>query len=329
VRDRPAGVGERDLRLALAEGWRIDAAAMRYAAVGGGSYHWTVRDGTGRHWFVTVDDLDGKPWLGNTRPTVLAGLWSALDTAVALRDDAGLEFVVAPVPGCGAATLRPLGPGHAVAVYRFLGGAAGRWGEACLPPERAARVDMLAALHQSTPTVAAEAPMRVTGLLPLRESLEAALRHLGQPWSGGPFAEQARVLLADAEDQVRGMLETFDRLASMVHAGDLVITHGEPHPGNVMRVGARRMLIDWDTVGLAPPERDLWLVIGENGEGARRYAELTGRAADPAALALYRLRWALDDISAFVSRLRSQHRHSADAEHAWLGLLDIVTNYSR
>jgi spectinomycin phosphotransferase len=325
VRDRPAGVGERDLRLALAEGWRIDAAAMRYAAVGGGSYHWAVRDGAGRRWFVTVDDLDGKPWLGDTRPTVLAGLRSALDTAVALRRDAGLEFVVAPVPGCGGATVRPLGPAHAVAVYPFLGGAPGRWEEACLPPERAALVDMLAALHQATPAVVAEAPVRVTGLLPLRESLEAALRELGQPWSGGPFAEQARALLADAEDQVRGMLETFDRLAGMAQAGDLVITHGEPHPGNVMRVGARRTLIDWDTVGLAPPERDLWLVIGENGEGSRRYAELTGRAVDPAGLALYRLRWALDDISAFVSLLRSEHRRSADAEHAWLGLMDTVT----
>jgi hypothetical protein len=34
VRAKPGGLGERELRLALAEGWRIDAAAMRYAAVG-------------------------------------------------------------------------------------------------------------------------------------------------------------------------------------------------------------------------------------------------------------------------------------------------------
>ena len=125
------------------------------------------------------------------------------------------------------------------------------------------------------------------------------------------------------------MLETFDRWAGMVQTGDLVITHGEPHPGNVMRVGARRMLIDWDTVGLAPPERDLWLVMGEAGEGSRRYAQLTGRAVDPAALALYRLRWALDDISAFVNRLRSEHRRTADAEHAWLGLQDTVARTRR
>ena len=60
-------MAERDLRRALAEGWQIGAAAMRYAEVGGGSYHWVVRAEGARHWFVTVDDLDDKPWLGDTR----------------------------------------------------------------------------------------------------------------------------------------------------------------------------------------------------------------------------------------------------------------------
>ena len=64
MRDRPAGVEDRDLRLVLAEGWRIDAAALRYAAVGSGSYHWAVRDGAGRRWFVTADDLDDKGLAG-------------------------------------------------------------------------------------------------------------------------------------------------------------------------------------------------------------------------------------------------------------------------
>ena len=323
MRDRPTGIGERELRLALAEGWRIDVTVMRYAAVGGGSYHWVVRDGLGRGWFVTVDDLNDKAWLGDTRPTVMAGLRSAMDTALALRRDAVLEFVAAPVPGCGDATVRPVGPGHAVSVFPLLSAAAGRFGEALSAPERAALVDMLAALHRSTPTVAARARTALTALA-WREALDAALRDLGQPWRSGPFAEQARALLAGAEHQVRRLLETFDRQADAVQAGALALTHGEPHPGKVMRAGSQRMLVDWDTVGLAPPERDLWWVIGETGEGARRYAELTGRAVDPAVLAFYRLRWALDDISSFVSRLRGEHGRTADAEHAWLALKATV-----
>jgi spectinomycin phosphotransferase len=65
-------------------------------------------------------------------------------------------------------------------------------------------------------------------------------------------------------------------------------------------------------------------VIGANGSGSRRYARLTGRAVDRDALALYRLRWALDDISSFVHQLRGEHRRTADTEHAWLALKETV-----
>jgi spectinomycin phosphotransferase len=210
VRARPEGLGESDVRLALAEGWRIDAAAMRYAAVGGGSYHWAVRDGTGRQWFVTVDDLDDKAWLGDRRPAVMAGLRSRMEVALALRREAGLEFVVAPVPGGDGATVRPVGPRHAVAVFPFLRGTAGRFGEALPAAERVALVDMLAALHGSRP---AGAPVAAIGLA-RREALDAALRDLGQPWRAGPFAEPARALLTGAADQVHHLLGTFDRQAT-------------------------------------------------------------------------------------------------------------------
>ena len=77
MRDKPAGIGDGEVGRALAEGWRIHAANARYTPVGGGSYHWVIRDGEGRRWFVTVDDLDDKPWLGDGRPAVMAGLRSA------------------------------------------------------------------------------------------------------------------------------------------------------------------------------------------------------------------------------------------------------------
>jgi spectinomycin phosphotransferase len=335
VRARPEGVGESDLLLALAEGWRIDAATMRYAAVGGGSYHWVVRDACEEPWFVTVDDLDDKAWLGTSRPTVMAGLRSRMEMALALRREAGLEFVVAPVPGCDGAMIRPVGPRYAVAVFPFLAGIAGRFGEVRPAAERAALIGMLAALHGSTlhgstragstraGSTRAGAPVAAIGLAQ-REALDAALRDLGQPWRAGPFAEPARALLAAAADPLRRLLEIFDRRAEMVRARASVITHGEPHPGNVMRVGSRLMLIDWDTVGLGPPERDLWWLIGQAGPASRRYADLTGRAVDPAGLAWYRLRWALDDISAFVNQLRTEHRRTADTEHAWLALKQTV-----
>jgi hypothetical protein len=213
VRDRPTGVGEAELKIVLAEGWQIHPVRLRYAPVGGGSYHWEVRDRQDRQWFVTVDDLDDKPWLGRTRTEVREGLRVAMDTAEALRDRAALQFVAAPVPAVSGQTVLPIGARYA--------------------------------------------------------------------------------------------------------APELVITHGEPHPANIMRTGTAMMLIDWDTVGLAPPERDLWMVVTDSGGETRRYAEATGRSVDADALEFYRIRWALDDIAAFMRAFRDGHRQTPQTEHMW------------
>jgi spectinomycin phosphotransferase len=324
VRDRPAGISDRAVSAALADGWQIRAAAVRYVPVGAGSYHWVVRDSAGGRWFVTVDDLGDKPWLGDTGSTVFAGLRAAMDTALALRTEAGLGFVVAPVPAADGATVRLADHQHAITVFPFLDGASGEFGE--LPPaaERAELAGLLAALHRATP-VATRASRREVGV-PLRGVLDNALDELGREWTGGPFAEPARAVLGGAAGQVRRLLRRFDQLAGQVTAaaGEPVITHGEPHPGNLIRVNGNPMLIDWDTVALARPERDLWLIASEDGDELRRYAEASGRTPDPDALALYRLRWTLDDIASFVRELRSPHGRTPGSEDAWRNLNQAI-----
>jgi spectinomycin phosphotransferase len=347
VRDRPAGITERDLVHALADGWGLPAETLRYAPVGGGSYHWVLTSGPGEQWFVTVDDLDDKGWLGRTRPAVFAGLRTALDASVTLRREAGLGFVAAPVPSLDGQSLRPLGDTHTVAVFPFLHGSEGEWDKPLTAPDLDELVAMLAALHSVDP--AAVRLQRREVDLSWRDDLELALRELGRPWTGGPFAEPARELLAAAAGPVRRGLDALDRWArTMPAAENLVITHGEPHPGNTIRVAPAPatapaanvapaaaggpgpasgaiMLIDWDTAGLAPPERDLWMVATETGAELRRYTELTGRPVDMAAIELYRLRWALDDLSCFVRDLRAPHRRTPGSEHAWQALQITIT----
>jgi spectinomycin phosphotransferase len=326
VRDKPAGIGDGELGRALAQGWRIHASALQYAAVGGGSYHWVVRDGEAGRWFVTVDDLDDKPWLGDSRAAVLDGLRAAMDTALELRQAAGLRFVAAPVPAISGETVRPLDARYAIAVFPFLDGTSGQFGDDYSTSWRCELADLLAALHQVTPALTRPPVARIG--LPRRGALDAALGELGRPWLGGPYCSAVRELLIRSADQVRSLLASFDQLAGRVAAREAVITHGEPHGANFMWAGTGTMLIDWDTAGLAPPERDLWMIASHSGEELRRYTAATGRAVDPAALTFYRLRWALDDMSAFIPRLRSARQRSADGEHAWRALQETIAHVS-
>jgi spectinomycin phosphotransferase len=321
MRSRPATLSERELLACLADGWGLDVRNARYVPEGGGSYHWDVTDAAGNRHFVTADDLDRKAWLGHDRDSTFAGLRAAFDAALALRRDGGLAFVVAPVPAASGETLRRIDSRYSAALFPYVDGSPRGFDAARPALERAEVIRLLARLHDTTPVVRPVAAPRHLDL-PLRGRLEAALRELDRPWTGGPFSERVRELLAEQARELWRWLETFDRLAIEVAAwpDDFVITHGEPHGGNLLRTAAQEwLLIDWDTVGLAPPERDLWHVARDPGDLAL-YTEATGRGVDARAIALYRLRWALDDIAIFASELRSPHAATADAERAWDGL---------
>ncbi len=134
----------------LAEGWGFEVEATEYAAVGGGSYHWVVSDRDGTRGFVTVDDLDRKPELGDTRESVFDGLRRAFDTALSLRDG-GLVPVVAPMPAKRGETVRRIGSRYTVALFPFVDGRAGPFGRFDSTDERVAVLSLLADLHRATP----------------------------------------------------------------------------------------------------------------------------------------------------------------------------------
>jgi len=318
VRDLPDGIEPSAVIDTLADGWGIGVEAAAYAAVGAGSYHWVVTDTGGGRWFVTVDDLDQKRWLGDTRDIAREALGHAFDTAVALRN-AGLEFVVAPIPTSRGESLRRIGQRHTVALLPFVDGRAGRWGP-YEPGDREAVVSMLAELHRTTP--AASSVLRKAGLeLAGRRRLEAALRELNERWSGGPLSEPARQAFSSHAADMAEFLSLADRLAAGVEQrGDAwVITHGEPHAGNVMRAGTGLMLVDWDTVALAPRERDLWWLADE-ADDIEAYADLTGHQIDREAVDFFRLAWDLDDVAEYLSVLRSPHTENEDTLDAYDGV---------
>ncbi|MGN9845576.1 phosphotransferase [Nonomuraea sp. H19] len=310
MRDRPEEFDQGLLRPALRE-WGIDADRLDYAPVGFGDYHWVADE----RWFVTVADVRRKSY---------DELGRAMDTAAALSEEAGLDFVVAPLRAADGATLRRLDRHrYAMSVFPLLGGAAGHFGEEQAPDERAIVIDLLAELHRTPAPLST--PVRPVELAN-RAWLEDAIQETNRPWLGGPYAEPARELIAEHAGVLRRRLADLDRLADKT--GESVVTHGEPHPGNLLRAGERRLLVDWDTVGLAVPERDLWLVARDPADLAR-YADATGHTPDPTALELYRLRWALDDVAEFVAWFRSPHGRTPDAEQSWDGLSGTLEGLAR
>ena len=317
----PDGIDDRQLSRALAEQWGLAPARLGYLPVGWGDHHWGLTDSAGRRWFVTVAGLAGR-WRGTGPAAGFADLRAAMDTVTALAG-AGLEFAVAPVPTTDGRTLAPLGAEHAIIVFPHLDGARG---DEMSPRDRMAVIDLLARLHNATALARRTAPVRHPDLA-ARPALEAALQQLSEPWVGGPYSEPARQLLTRQASWLGRALAHFDELVrETAGSGPPVITHGEPHPGNILRSAGRLYLIDWDTAGLARPERDLWDVAEAGSREADRYAMLTGHRVDAAAMRMYRMRWSLDDITLSLSEFRGPHEQNEDTELAWAVLTEETEN---
>ena len=273
---------------------------MEYVPEGGGSHHWK---------------------LGDTGEAVFKGLGRALGTATALRHEVGLPFVVAPIAARDGELLRRLDDRYTVSVFPFLAGRSYPFGPYTDARLRGLALDMIAALHQSTPAVRGRAPDHVPRFAG-RGDLDAFLLDPDRPWDGGPFSEPARRLLVTRTADLAQLAGGFDRLAGITAPAraDRVITHGEPHPANLMSVDGRLVLIDWDTAALAPPERDVSLIATTSNEGIDRYQQATGRELDPAVITLYRLRWYLDDLASAIRLVRNRHRDTPDTRRWWHGL---------
>jgi hypothetical protein len=100
----------------------------------------------------------------------------------------------------------------------------------------------------------------------------------------------------------------------------MVITHGEPHAGNVMITSGGLVLIDWDTALLAAPERDLWTLAEDDAALLDRYAAATGRELDRDALSFYRLWFDLAEIGQYLGLFHGPHEQSADSAEGWTNL---------
>ncbi|MBO0835624.1 MAG: phosphotransferase, partial [Actinobacteria bacterium] len=118
MRERPADIRDSDVAAALARDWALTVQDLSYLPVGFGGYHWLAVDQTSSRWFVTVSDL-AAPWVQD--------LPAAMQTAAWLATDAGLEFVIAPVPTRAGQVVGSLDSRRALTLFPFVDTTAGRF----------------------------------------------------------------------------------------------------------------------------------------------------------------------------------------------------------
>jgi spectinomycin phosphotransferase len=311
----PVGMDRNRLITELSTGWGIDTAAISYQPVGFGTHHYLATDRRGR-WFVNVDEL---PKAGPDQ--AFADLHRSLRTASALRS-AGLEFVHAPTPDMCGDVLRRFND-FAVSVHEFVDGDSHGFDEVFQGADRHRLLEMVGRMHAAGDAVPSDLPRRDTLQVPLRQTFFAALDDLDRPWSGGPYSEPARHALIDRSASIRALFDTYDEFAAVVAEGsdEWVVTHGEPHAGNVMRaVNGDFVLIDWDTVAIGPPERDLWMIEPQDSDDRAAYAAGGGSGRpDPVAIQLYRSGWALGELANYTAEFRAPHVEDPNTRVAWGG----------
>jgi spectinomycin phosphotransferase len=183
-------------------------------------------------------------------------------------------------------------------------------------------LDLLKALHAAR----AEAPTADDFAVPRLAELTAAMGETAASWQLGPYGRRARDLLATHAADLSILLGVRADLARNVtsRSGRSVITHGEPHAANVLRTPAGLVLVDWESVLLAPPERDLWALSADDPSIPEAYAAATGVTVDAEALTLYRLSYDIAEVAAYISLFRAEHEETADTTEAWRNLLHFL-----
>lgn len=287
--------------------WDAGAVSATYLPQGAGAHHWVV---TGRHlprWFVTADEV--------TTPGRLEEL---LDTYAAARElaERGHHAVVAPVSplterhGVGVVV-----GAHLLTVTPYLEGEPGP-GAYADDNQRALIAGALGALHAEQPPARARS---WTPGPPLRGEMEALLQRLDRPWTSGPFGESVRKALKRSGPELERLYRRFDELAARaLDARDRwVPTHGEPHTRNVLwRLGGP-VLVDWESLRVAPRERDLRTVLrdADGAEPLSAYVAHGGSAElDEDMVELFDLEWWLWNMAIFAIRFAAPHDGDDDDE---------------
>ncbi len=273
VLERPSDVSDEAVLDAVRRHWHGGVDAVEHLAVGWGAHHWCALSAGAPQLFVTLDPP--------TERHTAASIEGAYAAAAAL----GLDFVWPSVPSQGGPFTLPLA-GRTLSVTEWLEGERPTSSSPDLE-------DLLRALHGAPAPVGA--PVWRTEVDPrlgdrLRELLQA-------PWAG-PLGAAARSHVAAHVDQVAAWVAEHAALVARADPSTYVVTHGEPGLHNQWRARGRTWLIDWESLRLAPRERDLATLVHAG----------VATDGDAAMVRLFDLEWRLSEVWSFARWLQGPAR---------------------
>ncbi|MGI8523381.1 MAG: phosphotransferase family protein [Nocardioides sp.] len=289
MREPPPGVDDSDVLEAIRGRWGGTASTAEHVPVGFGAHHWRAGD-----LFVTLDTF-------RSRHTATS-LEAAYAGAAALHA-AGLEFVHPSLPTTDGSFTVPLG-GGALSCTPWRDGTSG--GDLDLDWTS----EVLRRLHVVPP------PVDLPEWRPLvdRNFAEQTTELSGRGWGPGPYADRARDAVRDHLVDIATWTSRYHHLAEVAEGHEWVATHGEPHAANQLATREGRLLIDWESLKLAPPELDLRTLVDAG-------LDPVDVGADPEMLELFDLEWRLDEISQYAAWFAAPHTGTQDDRIAFGGLL--------
>lgn len=294
VMEAEAGYGLRAAALTfLPLGADLNTAVYRLDDAAGDRYFLKLRSGSFDESSVAVPrflhDRGLTPIMAPLR-TLSGGLW---------REVAGYHLMLYPFVVAQNGFTRPLSE----AQWRLMGIVLRRVHEMRLPD----------ALRERLPIEAYSGDAR--------EQLRGWLTGQGARLADDEAAEKLAALLAEKRSEVNQLVERAERLAERLRAElpELSLCHADLHGGNVLVEEKLLHLVDWDTLLLAPKERDLMFVgagiggVWDQPQEAEWFYQGYGAAAiNLVALAYYRYERIVQDIAVTCQQLFLGEEGGAD-----------------
>ncbi|SRR6266540_1782481 len=303
MREPPTHVSDAELLGLARRLWAPDADHAEHLPVGFGAHHWRVEAGGRPILFATLDAL-GSRHTHDTLERAYAG-------AVALAGQ-GLEFVLASVPTSEGRLTAPVA-GGALSAAPWYDGTTGD-GPLTTPDEIAESAGFLARLHGAVP------PDFLPQWAPLvpPDFADTLAATLSDPWETGPYGERARAALAEHLGEIGRWTASYHRLAELATRRPWVATHGEPHTRNQLRTATATYLVDWESLRLAPRERDFAALL-DTGLGWLPDYGIDAPSWEMAEL--FDLEWRLDEIKQYAEWFRAPHTGTESDRVAIEGLV--------